>query len=953
VSPTSPPDGEDPRRLTVPADLSRVAEVRAWVGEVGSSASLSAARVFDLQVSVSEATANGIEHAASAVELVAWVLPDRLIVDITNDGVFQPGLVKSEDTRRRGLGLPLMVSLADQVHVSRLESNRTKVSLTFFTAAREPSENGSESAPHVRRGNPARAGVLGSKSSGRSLLLLLLLLLPLVLLVVLAVALYLSDIDGVHESAGLLTAFNTLFTSAAGLLVAYLAARTYRVGGSSVQLALGSGAIVLALGSLLAGPMISDPNGAITVYNTAILVSSALFLAAGLLALRSRSGMQQLASRWKLAIAYGASVAFLVVWAILASITILPNVLPAFYVAGAGFTDVRKGVVGVGILLFFAASVCFAVIYRKRPSRFALFASASFAAFAVAMGVLVLTEPLTGTPINWLVRAGTWLGGVHLLAGAMSADYGRGWLLDIERDLEETQARYQGLIETNPDAVWIRSEGRFVYANAAAAKLLGYPSVSELIGKHVDEAFHPETRNVQRERVAEVYAGGISPATDEMFLRADGSAVHASVFRTRVEYKGHLGIQVVARDITERKRAEEALRSSEKTFAELIERSPFGTYIVDSGFRIAFMNASSQTGAFRNVRPLIGRPFTEAMHTLWPDDVAEDTISHFRRTLESGEPYYSPGFTNPRHDVEMVESYEWELQRIVLPDGQWGVICYYFDSTELRQAQQALQAEKERARELAEENGRLYSQQLNIAENLQAAFLHIPSELGPVRLGHLYRSASQAARVGGDFYDVFPVKDNKIAVLMGDVSGHGIEAARTATLVKDVVHAFIHQAPQTHDVLRSTNALLIEKQLPGYVTLFLGIIETETGALRYSSAGHPDMLVRRASGEIERLRAGSSPLGIYADAVWKSSTVELNADDLLVLFTDGVLEARHEGQLFGEKRLETLVGSKRIPAELLPQTILDQVLAFSEGVLKDDVAILALRLTTKAGRRIE
>ena len=137
-------------------------------------------------------------------------------------------------------------------------------------------------------------------------------------------------------------------------------------------------------------------------------------------------------------------------------------------------------------------------------------------------------------------------------------------------------------------------------------------------------------------------------------------------------------------DITERKQAEEALSQSQKTFSELIERAPFGIYVVDSQFRIAHMNASSQEGAFRNVRPVIGRPFNEAMHILWPDDVAEEIIAHFRHTLDTGEPYYSPQFINPRHDEKIVESYEWELHRMTLPDGQYGVICYYFDSTKLR-----------------------------------------------------------------------------------------------------------------------------------------------------------------------------------------------------------------------------------------------------------------------------
>ncbi len=150
------------------------------------------------------------------------------------------------------------------------------------------------------------------------------------------------------------------------------------------------------------------------------------------------------------------------------------------------------------------------------------------------------------------------------------------------------------------------------------------------------------------------------------------------------------------REIVERKKAEEQISQSQKTFSELVERAPFGIYIVDSQFCIAHMNTSSQNGAFRNVRPLIGRPFNEAMHILWPDEIAEEIISHFRHTLDTGEPYYSPQFINPRRDEKVVEAYEWELHRMTLPDGQFGVICYYFDSTKLRQAEEALRDSEER-----------------------------------------------------------------------------------------------------------------------------------------------------------------------------------------------------------------------------------------------------------------
>ncbi len=151
--------------------------------------------------------------------------------------------------------------------------------------------------------------------------------------------------------------------------------------------------------------------------------------------------------------------------------------------------------------------------------------------------------------------------------------------------------------------------------------------------------------------------------------------------------------QYQVRDLlAERERAEAVLRESERLLSELIERCPFGIYIVDSAFRIWRMNTRSQEGAFRSVQPVIGHPLDEVMRILWPEPVAAEIIRRFRHTLETGESYYSRDFMNPRGDVGQVEAYEWELHRMRLPDGAYVVICYYFDSTELRLAQEALRA---------------------------------------------------------------------------------------------------------------------------------------------------------------------------------------------------------------------------------------------------------------------
>jgi signal transduction histidine kinase len=122
----------------------------------------------------------------------------------------------------------------------------------------------------------------------------------------------------------------------------------------------------------------------------------------------------------------------------------------------------------------------------------------------------------------------------------------------------------------------------------------------------------------------------------------------------------------------------------------LIDRAPFGVYIVDEDFRISLVNAESQQRAFRNVNPAVGRDFSEAMRILWPEDVAAFVIEKFHRTLATGESFYSEDYIHPRADIDIVEAYEWEVHRIVMPDGKNGLLCYYYDTTKLRQTEQAL-----------------------------------------------------------------------------------------------------------------------------------------------------------------------------------------------------------------------------------------------------------------------
>lgn len=142
-------------------------------------------------------------------------------------------------------------------------------------------------------------------------------------------------------------------------------------------------------------------------------------------------------------------------------------------------------------------------------------------------------------------------------------------------------------------------------------------------------------------------------------------------------------------DITERKRAETALRLSRDTYLNLIETNPFGVYLVDSDFRVARVSAGAKK-AFDNIDPLIGRDFEEVLRIIWQEPFASEVIALFRQTLQTGEKYHSKDTTEQRGDLDREESYDWQIERVTLPDGSHGVVCYFYDMTDNKRHEQQI-----------------------------------------------------------------------------------------------------------------------------------------------------------------------------------------------------------------------------------------------------------------------
>jgi len=195
--------------------------------------------------------------------------------------------------------------------------------------------------------------------------------------------------------------------------------------------------------------------------------------------------------------------------------------------------------------------------------------------------------------------------------------YYDGSLVDIteqrrsEEALRASEARYRALVESSPDGIGIHQDGRIVFINPAGARLLGAQNPDELVGKSVMDLLHPDYREVVRERIQRSLATGQpAPPLTEKFIRLDGTVIDIEVTAVPIIWEGRPAMQVVFRDITERKRMEEELKASEERYRDLFENANDGIYILDRAGRIVSFNRKAEelTGyTFEEVR---GQPYT-------------------------------------------------------------------------------------------------------------------------------------------------------------------------------------------------------------------------------------------------------------------------------------------------------------------------------------------------------
>lgn len=249
---------------------------------------------------------------------------------------------------------------------------------------------------------------------------------------------------------------------------------------------------------------------------------------------------------------------------------------------------------------------------------------------------------------------------------------------------------------------------------------------------------------------------------------------------------------------------------------------------------------------------------------------------------------------------------------------------------------------------LAMENASLYETQQRLADRLQEALLSLPEEVEGLVFAHEYRSAAAAARVGGDFYDVFAVDDNHVGIVIGDVAGKGLEAAVLTSVVRGTIRAHVAEHPTSVTAIMAlTNDVLFKATPPElFVTVFLGILDCDGGTLTYANAGHTTPYIYHEDGGFTPLGTTGIVLGAFPHVMPGQVTTPFQPGELLFLYTDGVIEARRGEELYGEERLRDVLGTvPNEPPDISIRAVTADVLDFTGGELADDVAMLAVRRT--------
>lgn len=233
--------------------------------------------------------------------------------------------------------------------------------------------------------------------------------------------------------------------------------------------------------------------------------------------------------------------------------------------------------------------------------------------------------------------------------------------------------------------------------------------------------------------------------------------------------------------------------------------------------------------------------------------------------------------------------------------------------------------------------------ELNIARDIQMSFL--PEKVPEIEGFEIAAMCAPASEVGGDFYDFIKMSDDRLGIVIADVSGKSVSGALFMALSRSVLRSNALWDADVRSVVGKTNSAIAEDSKSGmFVTLFYGSLDIKASTLTYVNAGHNPPILVDGAGSLSMLKTGGIALGAVEDARYEAARIKLISGSVLVLYTDGLTEAGSD-ELFGEERLvRTILESRDRPAKEILGHIQGAVAAFSAGRLADDMTIVVMKV---------
>lgn len=218
----------------------------------------------------------------------------------------------------------------------------------------------------------------------------------------------------------------------------------------------------------------------------------------------------------------------------------------------------------------------------------------------------------------------------------------------------------------------------------------------------------------------------------------------------------------------------------------------------------------------------------------------------------------------------------------------------------------------------------------------------IPKKTADLEVAHVYISAHERAQLGGDFLDSFRIDPRESFFLIGDLSGHGLEAAADSVMLRSLFKGFMVENPDLADAMGRLNRVMEFELGPAQFATALAVSYQPSGKLKVVNAGHPLPII--CNGECSTLEPYGAALGIDKDWVYSVVEGELKPGAVFVAFTDGLIEARIGKDLFGEERAAAAVHKvKSASARHIAEYLIDEALRHAGGKFRDDVAVLVLK----------